>query len=40
MENLALWQALDCGQACVACQCAKCGLAEKLKKCGGENKKY
>jgi hypothetical protein len=40
MENLALWQALVCGQTCAACQCAKCGIAEKLKMCCGENKKY
>ena len=39
-ENLALWQALVFVLACGACQCAKCGLAEKLKMCGGKNKKY
>ena len=39
-ENLALWQALVIALAREACQCAKCGLAEKLKMCGGENKKY
>jgi len=39
-ENLALWQALVSALARGACQCAKCGLAEKLKMCVGKNKKY